>query len=98
MVISDMDELTIAATILGILVSGTSLLTGFVGYLAWQRSKTRKEYAAERDFNHLKRNYESLTVNVEGLWRQTEEFHRDAQRQLDRIELRLSDGNTNAGE
>lgn len=89
-----MDGLTIAATILGILVSGTSLLTGFVGYLAWQRSKTRKEYAAERDFNHLKRNYESLTINVEGLWRQMEEFHRDAQRQLDRIEVKLSDGHS----
>ena len=93
-----MDELTIAATILGILVNGTSLLTGFVGYLAWQRSKTRKEYAAERDFNHLKRNYESLTINVEGLWRQMEEFHRDAQRQLDRIEVKLSDGHSGSAD
>ena len=88
-----MDALTIAATVLGILVSGTSLITGLVGYQAWQRSKTRKEYAAERDFSHLKRNYEALTLNVEGLWRQTEESYRDIQRQLDRIELKLPDGN-----
>lgn len=87
-------DLTIAATILGILVSATSLITGIIGYLAWDRSRTRKEYAAERDFNHLKRHYENLVLNTENLWRQMEEFHHEAQRQLDRIETKL-DGHSN---
>jgi len=85
-----MDGLTISATVLGILVSGLSLMTGTIGAIAWMQSRTRKQYAAERDFGHLKRNYEGLTHNVEGLWRQTEEWHNNVSRQLDRIEAKVS--------
>ena len=37
--------------------------TTFSGVL-WFKSTVRKRYAAERDFNHLKRNYEQLSQNV----------------------------------
>ena len=41
-------------------------LLGLVGSIAtgvtWYRSAIRKEYAAQRDFNHLKNNYDSLSL------------------------------------
>ncbi|MEM6837690.1 MAG: hypothetical protein AAF609_12640 [Cyanobacteria bacterium P01_C01_bin.120] len=86
-----MSSLNSAAVILGILVSGLSLLTGLAGAFAWHTAKTRKQYAAERDFQHLKRNYEALVLNTEQLWREMEEHNRNAARQLDRIEAKLSD-------
>lgn len=79
-------ELTVVATVMGVLVSGLSLLTGIVGAVAWLQAKTRKQYAAERDFNHLKTSYEQLTRNVEQLWRQMDENHGTVARQLDRVE------------
>lgn len=36
------------------------LLTAGAGLLAYYRSSLKKEYAAERDFQHLKRNQEQL--------------------------------------
>ena len=84
-----MSALNIAALILGILVSGLSLLTGIVGAIAWQTARTRKHYAAERDFAHLKRNYEQLTHHVEWLMKELTEYHNQTMRQLDRIEARL---------
>lgn len=57
------------AILFGVLVSACSLITGIVGAIAWYSSKVKKEYAAERDFKHLKRNYEQLVINIEQLWR-----------------------------
>lgn len=39
------------------------LLTSLAGFLAWYGSSVKKSYAAERDFNHLRRNYEQLAEN-----------------------------------
>ena len=39
------------------------VLTSFAGFLAWYSSSVKKSYAAERDFNHLRRNYEQLSAN-----------------------------------
>jgi hypothetical protein len=39
------------------------ILTAFCGWLAWYGSSVKKAYAAERDFNHLRRNYEQLAEN-----------------------------------
>jgi hypothetical protein len=39
------------------------VITSVVGWLAWYGSSVRKRYAAERDFQHLKRNYEQLAAN-----------------------------------
>lgn len=38
------------------------LIVGIGGGLAWYEAKTKKEYAAERDFRHLNRNYENLSM------------------------------------
>lgn len=45
---------------IGIISSATGILTGVIGCVAWYRGVVRKSYAAERDFNHLKRHYEAL--------------------------------------
>ena len=84
-----MSTLNLATLILGILVSALSLLTGVMGAIAWQTARTRKQYAAERDFAHLKRNYEQLTHHVEWLMKEITEFHNESARQLDRIEQKL---------
>lgn len=39
------------------------LLTSLAGFLVWYGSSVRKSYAAERDFAHLRRNYEQLAEN-----------------------------------
>lgn len=50
------DFIAIGGFILGI-------ITAFAGWLAWYGSSVKKRYAAERDFAHLKRNYEQLAEN-----------------------------------
>lgn len=37
------------------------------GAVAWYSAAIKKSYASERDFNHLKRNYESMTANISAL-------------------------------
>ena len=70
------------AVILGILVSGLSLVTGLIGAIAWYSSKVKKEYAAQRDFNHLKNNYQQLAINVENLWRLMDDSFREHEEKL----------------
>lgn len=50
------DFVAIAGFLLGV-------ITAFGGWLAWYASSVKKAYAAERDFNHLRRNYEQLAEN-----------------------------------
>lgn len=43
-------------------------LISFAGGVAtWYGAAVKKSYASERDFNHLKRNYESLSANISAL-------------------------------
>jgi hypothetical protein len=58
-------------------------LTTIGGGLAWYSARVKKTYAAERDFQHLKRSYDALTLNVEQVWRHLDE-------RCDRIDLKLS--------
>lgn len=58
--ISFNDFVAIGGFILGI-------LTSFAGFLAWYTSGVKKSYAAERDFNHLRRNYEQLAQNQQAI-------------------------------
>ena len=83
-------DMSAVAMIMGLLVSGLSLLTGIAGAVAWIQSKTRKEYAAERDFNHLKNSYKALTMNTEQLWRQQEEWNDTVLRRLDSLHGQLN--------
>ena len=48
-----------------------------------QKEAARKEYAAERDFAHLQRNYQQLQVAVDQL-------SREFDLKLDRLELRFA--------
>ena len=61
-------------------------LLGLVGSIAtgvtWYRSAIRKEYAAQRDFNHLKNNYESLSLVVSNIIKEQDE-------RFDKIDLSL---------
>lgn len=43
---------------------GIGLMTATAGAIAWYSANVRKQYAAERDFQHLKRNYESLSQAI----------------------------------
>lgn len=70
------------AILFGALVSLCSLITGVVGAFAWYSSKVKKEYAAERDFNHLKKSYDQLAVNVEQLWRLMDDNFREHEQKL----------------
>ena len=61
-------------------------LLGLMGSIAtgvtWYRSAIRKEYAAQRDFNHLKNNYESLSLVVSNIIKEHDE-------RFDKIDLSL---------
>lgn len=78
------------AVTLGIATAALSLFTGIVGAIAWNNSRVKKSYAAERDFNHLKRNYEQMTENLKELWRQNDERFDFVDRSLDRIHIHMN--------
>ncbi|NEP19609.1 MAG: hypothetical protein F6J97_22415 [Leptolyngbya sp. SIO4C1] len=63
-----------------------SLLVGLVtsvgGGIAWWRAIVRKQYAAERDFGHLKRNYQQLAQNVNAMYKESDQ-------RFDRLDLEL---------
>lgn len=48
------------------------LLTSLAGFLTWYGSSVKKAYAAERDFNHLRRNYEQLAENQQHMLKMLE--------------------------
>jgi hypothetical protein len=66
-VISINDFVAIAGFLLGI-------ITAFGGWLAWYASSVKKAYAAERDFNHLRRNYEQMVENQTEMLKMLEEL------------------------
>lgn len=49
----------------GAIGSLLGVMTSAIAIGALYRSSIRKGYAAERDFNHLQRNYENLTKNID---------------------------------
>jgi peptidoglycan hydrolase CwlO-like protein len=49
----------------GVVGSIFGIITSAIAIAALYRSSVRKGYAAERDFNHLQRNYETLTKNID---------------------------------
>lgn len=58
---------------IGAIVSLLSICTFVGGLLAYYRATVRKEYASERDMNHLKNNQLQLSQNTEQLWRLMDE-------------------------
>jgi hypothetical protein len=59
-------------------------LAGFLGgvYFYWQ-AKVKKSYAAERDFNHLRRNQENMVVNLN-------EILKEQDRRFDQLDLSIN--------
>lgn len=84
-----MDNLT---AILGLIISLISIITFIGGVLAYQRSSARKEYAAERDFNHLKNSLSQMSKNVEELWRQGDTRFDHVDQRLTEITMKIDGG------
>lgn len=49
---------------LEILAAVMSVITFASGTLAWYSARVQKTYAAQRDFEHLKRNYNQMSENL----------------------------------
>jgi hypothetical protein len=83
--------LEIIGTVLGIVATGTGTWLAVSGYyraelreyVKKEADREKKEYAAARDFEHLRR-------NQEGLAKALDELHRDYDLQAERINLRLA--------
>lgn len=61
-----LDSISLTVGVIVALLSAVSLIGGMVAY---HRASVRKEYASERDMNHLKNNQLQLSTNIEQLWR-----------------------------
>ncbi|NEP17819.1 MAG: hypothetical protein F6J97_13090 [Leptolyngbya sp. SIO4C1] len=70
-----LDQITLISLLFGLVAS-------FGGAITWWRAAVRKQYAAERDFNHLKRNYEQMSANIAALVK-------DSDGRFDHIDLEL---------
>lgn len=83
--------LEIIGTVLGIVATGTGTWLAVSGYyraelreyVKKEADRERKEYAAQRDFEHLRRNQEALAKALDDL-------HGDYDLQSGRINLRLA--------
>jgi hypothetical protein len=76
--------MTSYAVALGIATSALSILTFCGGLVAYFKASARKEYASERDINHLKNSVDQLSRNVETLWQQSD-------RRFDFVDLKLTE-------
>lgn len=77
----DIDTLVAVAGFgIGILTSMGGVL---IAYLKAKTARARKEYAAERDFNHLKNNYLNLSEAVTDVQEEVEQQFRELQRNND---------------
>ena len=75
--------------ILAITTGAMGLISGLAGALMWYASRIKREYQAERNYEHLKRNYNQLSQAILTLTDQHEERAQEIQRMLDRILDRL---------
>lgn len=77
----------------GVLGSIFGVVTSVIGLIALYRGSIRKGYAAERDFNHLKEDLKSLSVNLNFLLKEQERgiesLAKDLDTRCDRIDQNL---------
>lgn len=66
-----------------------SLFTGICGAFTWYRSSVIKGYAAQRDFQHLKRNYEQLASSTSDLYKFADDAKDQILRELTLIRSKL---------
>lgn len=60
----------------------TGLIATLGGAIAWYRSTIRKEYASERDFNHIRREIQSLSQAIAHHADETEQQYQSLRDQL----------------
>lgn len=66
-----------------------SLISFVSGGIAWYSSAVRKSYAAERDFQHLRRNQEQLSSGIAECLKEFEHKFQLTKKELDEIEVQL---------
>lgn len=71
-----------SSTIIALAGLALAALTTGAGLFQYILSSQKKSYAAERDFNHLKRNYEQLAENQQLLLREFEERSTELRQEL----------------
>ena len=73
---------------MGAFAEHVPLIMGIISFLGgaatWYGASVKKNYAAERDFNHLRRNYENLANNIAALDKMLDD-------RLDRGEIQLAE-------
>ena len=78
---------------MGTVATVVSLAIGVItfigGLLAWYRGAVEKRYAAERDFNHLKRNYEQLANSLGSLMKDEEDRFDELRLELRELKFQL---------
>ena len=67
--------------------------TTFSGIIFWYRNVIRKSYAAQRDFNHLKKNQEQILQNLEYLLREQDKRFDTIDREIIEIKARYPSKN-----
>ncbi|MDJ0797891.1 MAG: hypothetical protein QNJ51_13925 [Calothrix sp. MO_167.B12] len=78
-----------ASTLIAFVGLLLALTTTICGAILWYVQTEKKKYAAERDFNHLKRNIEQLTQNVGFQAKALEEQFDQLQRDILEIKFNL---------
>lgn len=77
----------------GVLGSIFGVVTSIAGLIAIYRGSIRKGYAAERDFNHLKEDFKSLSANLNFLLKEQDTsikgLAKDLDTRCDRIDQNL---------
>lgn len=66
-----------------------SLITFVAGGVAWFSAAVRKSYAAERDFQHLRRNQEQLSDGIAQVLKDYDHKFQLTKKELDEIEVQL---------
>jgi hypothetical protein len=66
-----------------------SVVTFIGGAIAWYSSSVRKDYAAQRDFGHLKNNYKQMAESLASVDRDLDDRFDRVDRQLIKIESKL---------
>jgi hypothetical protein len=62
------------AEYIGLIGGVIGIIGAAAGFFAWYASNVKKSYAAERDFGHIKRNLEQMSLNVAELDKHNNQF------------------------
>lgn len=74
---------------IGIITGVLGITTAILGALAWYRGAIEQQYASQRDFGHLKRNYEQLSAHLSTLIDEEDERYNEIRLELREIKFLL---------